>query len=258
MREQRASGDTWYAFDSLVNQPGLVHAFASRPCNYAPHRGPGADGAIAARRAVCAQLGVSFDRLTSPSQVHGAEVVAVNEDDAGRGAEGRDSAVRFVDGLMTDVPGLPLILMSADCPLILVYDPQRPAIGAVHASWQGTVARAAQNLVRQMVRVYGSDPAGLQAGIAPSGGPCCYEVGREVRRIAEGRLTNVEGCFVCRDDRLYFDLWAANRDQLIESGVLAAHIEVARLCSICDERFWSHRRQAVQAGRSALFAALKG
>ena len=79
--------------------------------------------------------------------------------DVGRGRDGRHTAVQFVDGLITDMPNVPLIILSADCPLVLVYDPDRPAVGAVHASWRGTVALAAENLVRQMVRSYGSDPA---------------------------------------------------------------------------------------------------
>ena len=97
--------------------------------NYAPHRGHNREGAIDARRRVCEILGAEYDRLTSPEQVHGGEVVAVEEGDIGRGRDGRGTAVRYVDGLLCDKPGVPLILLSADCPLVCVYDPKRRAVG---------------------------------------------------------------------------------------------------------------------------------
>lgn len=255
----RTIGDlTLLAFDRLAREPGLVHAVTTRPHNYAPHRGLGADTAIANRRRVCEVLGVDFEKLTSPSQVHGGEVLPIEDVDIGRGRDGRDSAIRFVDGLVSDRPGVPLILMSADCPLVCAYDPDRPAVGAVHASWQGTVAGATTQMIRLMARQYGSDPARLLTAIAPSAGPCCYEVGEEVRRIARTKLDDADDFFRPHGQRFLFDLWEANRRQLTVAGVRPANIETAGWCSICDRRFWSHRRDGAHAGRTALFIALAG
>lgn len=242
-------------FENLSRQPGLVHAMTTRPQNYAPHRGTGREEAIRWRQEVCRILGVSYDRLTSPSQVHGADVLVVEDLDIGCGRDGRGSAVPNVDGLMTDRPDVPLILLSADCPLVCVYDPERRAVGAVHASWKGTVARAAEHLVHRMQAEFGSVPGRLVAGICPSAGPCCYEVGRDVLRIARTRLDDADGCFVHRDGRMYLDLWRANRQQLESAGVPGESIETAAMCTICDTRFWSHRRDGETAGRSALFVA---
>ena len=247
---------TLLRFERLASEAGLRHAVTTRPQNYAPHRGVGRDEAIRWRRQVCAHLGVSFDALTSPEQVHGGDVRVVELDDVGRGCDGRGSAVPFVDGLMTDRPGVPMVLLSADCPLVCAYDPDRPAVGAVHASWRGTVAGAASNLVGQMARAFGSDPARLLTGIAPSAGGCCYEVGDDVRRVARTRLADADGYFVERAGRLFFDLWSANRKQLIDAGVGPEHVEVAGICTICDARFWSHRRDGAEAGRFALFVSL--
>lgn len=256
MIEQRHDGLTLLVFENLSRSPGLVHAFTTRPQNYAPHRGVGSEQAVHWRQEVCRILGVPFDRLTSPAQVHGADVLAVEDLDIGCGRDGRGSAVPSVDGLLTDRPGVPLILMSADCPLICVHDRKRQAIGAVHASWRGTVAGAATHLVRRMAAEFNSDPDNLLAAICPSAGPCCYEVGRDVVRIARTRLEDADACFVHRDGRTYLDLWKANRQQLISAGVPGESIETAALCSICDCRFWSHRRDGNTAGRSALFIAL--
>lgn len=256
---QETHGDlTLLHFPRLAREAGLAHAMTTRPQNYAPHRGNGRESAIDARRRVCEILGTEYDRLTSPEQVHGGEVVAVEDGDIGRGRDGRGTAVRYVDGLLCDKPGVPLILLSADCPLVCVYDPVRRAVGAVHASWQGTVAHASANLVAQMTRLFGCESARLLAAIAPSAGPCCYEVGHDVRRIAQGKLADVDTFFKPHNDRFLFDLWSANRTQLVSSGVDPANIEIAGLCSICDNRFWSHRRDGADAGRSALFLALRG
>ena len=249
---------TLLRFERLAASDGLVHAVASRPHNYAPHRGTERDRARDARRALCEKLGLSFERLTAPAQVMGAEVLPILPDDVGRGRDGRDAAIPFVDGLVCDIPGVPLMLLSADCPLIAVYDPDRPAVGAVHASWQGTLAGGAGNLIRQMQRVFGSDPAQLSAAIAPSAGPCCYEVGPEVRRLAETRWAEPDRFVFERGSRHVLDLWAANRAQLIEAGLQADSIECAGPCTICDDRFWSHRRQGADAGRTALILALRG
>jgi len=244
------------AFERLSQAAGFRHAITTRPQNYAPHRGSGRADAVRWRKRVCEILGVGFEPLTSPEQVHGAEVLALKEADLGCGRDGRQSAVRFVDGLMTQRRGVPLVLLSADCPLVCAYDPVAGAIGAVHASWQGTVARAAENLVHQMERSFGSAPGRLLVGIAPSAGPCCYEVGEHVRRIARTRLDDTDSCFVTRGGRIVFDLWESNVRQLMGAGVPREQIEVAGVCTICDPRFWSHRRDGSEAGRNALFLAL--
>jgi len=244
-------------FERLSSEPGVAHAITTRPQNYAPDRGIGRADAIHWRRRVCQVLGFPFERLTSPEQILGSEVLPLEDADIGCGRDGRESAVRLVDGLITDRRAVPIILLSADCPLVCAYDPDRPAVGAVHASWHGTLARAAENLVRQMQRAFGSDPARLLAAVTPSAGPCCYEVSRQVWRIARTRLDDPQACFVEKGGRLLFDLWTANHQQLVGAGVRPERIETASICSICDERFWSHRRDGPDAGRFAAFLALR-
>ncbi|NLX13835.1 MAG: laccase domain-containing protein [Phycisphaerales bacterium] len=248
---------TLLQFENLDQEAGLTHAFTTRPQNYAPHRGMGKDKAIDARRKVCDILGASFDRLTSPAQVHNALILRIEEEDIGRGRDGRDSALPYVDGLVTDRPNLPMILLSADCPLVCVYDPDRPAVGGCHASWLGTVGGITGQLVRRMLTEFGSRPERLRAAITPSAGPCCYEVGHEVRRIARDTISEADTFLIERNGQLFFDLWAANRRQLTDAGLKEGNIETASLCSICDQRFWSHRRDGADAGRSALIVNLR-
>lgn len=247
-----------WAFEQLAAEPRLRHVFVSRPHNWAPHRGPLREAAVEQRRALCAALGFDFERLTSPQQIHGAELLRVEDGDVGAGRLGRGQAVPFVDGLLTDRAGLPLILLSADCPLVLVYDPRRPALGIAHASWLGTAAGISRRLVERMAAEFGCDPSRLKAAIAPSAGPCCYQVGPEVRRIFRTRFPDADAFFSPPGEagggRL--DLWAANAAQLIAAGMPAGAIESSRMCTICDRRFWSHRRDGPDAGRNALVAGI--
>ena len=255
---QKSYGDlTLLHFEGLWGKEGLAHAVTTRPQNYAPHRGVGRADAIRWRRRVCEILGVRFESLTSPQQVHGGEVLRIEAEDVGCGRDGRASAVRFVDGLITDRRYVPIILLSADCPLVCAHDPERSAVGAVHASWRGTVAGTAENLIHQMQREFGSDPGRLVTAITPSAGPCCYEVGDRVGRIVRSRMgCSSDAYLVERRGRTFFDLWGANRSQLMAAGVSPDRIDIAGHCTICDQRFWSHRRDGPDAGRFALFVAL--
>ena len=244
------------SFPAMATEHGLAHAFTTKPWNLAPHRGPDREQAVEHRRRICRRFGVAFERLTSPQQVHGAEILAVEDADIGAGRLGRPTAVPFVDGLMTDRLGVPLILLSADCPLVLVYDPRRPAFGIVHASWLGTAAGITARLLKRMRVEFGSNPSLMRAAIAPSAGPCCYEVGSEVRRVFRTRYADADRFFRPHGERYLLDLWAANAAQLTDGGMPAERIECAALCSICDARFWSHRRDGADAGRAALLAVL--
>lgn len=246
-------------FPHLSAVDGFVHAVTTKPWNLAPHRGPEADRAVERRRALCARLGLPFDRLTAPDQIHSGHVLRVQPSDAGAGRFGRDDAVRFVDGLVTDLPGLPLLQLSADCPLVVVVDGARRAFGTAHASWRGTVAGITRTLVRRMRAEFGSDPGALAAAICPCAGPDRYEIGGDVQRIARTMLPEVDGVFPMNDrGRTCFDLRRANVAQLVAEGVRAEQIAIAEPCTMSDPRFYSHRREGAATGRFGLIAAFRG
>ena len=245
-------------FPEFEDVPGFVHAITTRPWNMAPHRGPEADQAVARRRRVCARLGLEFERLTAADQIHSGHVVRVGPADAGHGRFGRDTAVKFVDGLVTNVAGLPLLQLSADCLLILAVDPERRAVGTAHASWRGTVARIASNLIGAMRREYGCDPGALRVGLAPCASPPRYEVGEDVCRIARAMLPEWDEFLPpSPSGKRCFDLKMANWLQLREAGVRPERIVIAAECTMADGRFYSHRREGEGTGRFALFAGFR-
>lgn len=243
-------GERRYArFERLCGQAGLVHAFATRPMDVSPRNGPGQEHRAQQRATFAEDWGLDPDALRICQQIHEPNLVVVDRTTP-------TGLLPRCDGAATDVPGLPLMTFSADCPLVLVYDPVRPAVGMVHASWRCTVALAVRRLVELMETAFASQPADLLAGIGPGAGPCCYEVQTDVYEAA-ATLTDRDRCFRRDAGRMYFDLWQANRDQLAEAGVPPEQIESANTCTLChNDVFFSYRREGTACGHFGLLAAL--
>jgi copper oxidase (laccase) domain-containing protein len=160
------------------------------------------------------------------------------------------------DALWTDRPGLGTVGRRADCPLVLVMLPgPRPCWGFAHASWRSAVRGITGALVAAMADA-GGDPAGGSAIVCPSAGPCCYEVGDEVRDEALARLGPVAGnCFAPDGGRWLMDLWRLARGQLRSAGLPADGIHLAGACTLCTTDYPSHRRQGAGADRFAAVIA---
>ena len=180
-------------------------------------------------------------------QVHGGDVVACN----------RGGCAGFADGLVTTTKGLALMGKSGDCPIVLIADRRRHAVGFAHASWRATVAGITPKVIRRMVEL-GCEPSDLVACICPSAGPECYEVADEVLAAAVQRIgSHAEDLFQHGPGgKLHFDLWRANTDALIRAGLELGSVHVAGVCTLCrNDLFPSHRREGGTCGR---FAAVIG
>ena len=150
---------------------------------------------------------------------------------------------------MTEAHVLPLHnRRTADCVPLLLADPVRHLVAAVHAGWRGTAAGISRKTVETLCGEWGSNPADLQAVIGPCIGSCCFEVGEEVASQFPGHLDRSA-------PRPHVDLVAANRQQLIAAGVPRAMIESLDFCTVCDpDRFHSFRRDG---GPGRMIAAIR-
>ena len=122
---------------------------------------------------------VDVRRVVLSKQVHETIVRPVTAADAGKGLW-RDRDYQSADALITDDPGVPLFVFSADCGNILLYDSVTGAVGAVHAGWRGCAGGIVEKAVKLMERRYGSDYPNLYAAIGPCIGPCCFETDHDV------------------------------------------------------------------------------
>lgn len=200
---------------------------------------------------------VGAERVTMVTQVHKADVVVVRRDAAAE--DDRPEA----DVLISNDPAVAIAVRAADCVPILLADPMTGAVGAVHAGWRGTAARAVGTAVDAIKREFGSEPGRLLAAIGPSIGSCCYEVGTELVdtfAAAGHERYLIDRWFLSRPPTrehrqrspLHLDVAGANRDQMILAGIPEEHIFVSGLCTAMNlDVFTSFRVEHEHAGRMA-------
>jgi YfiH family protein len=186
------------------------------------------------RRILCSELGADADQLALNYQVHSA---VVNRAEAGVRGESQG------DALWTDVPGLPIAALAADCvPVALARRGAEPGLAVAHAGWIGILA----GVLAAASEALGGD---VDAAIGPSAGPCCYEVGEDVAQPYRERF----GDEIVAGGKL--DLWRAAEVALNEAGVENVHrVDV---CTICNpDRFFSHRRDGKPRGVQGVLAVV--
>jgi YfiH family protein len=219
------------------------------------------EDAWAMRQRWCEAVGLDPTRVVTMSQMHGAEVIRVTAEDTGRGATPSSASVGRADALITDAPNIALLTLHADCLPILIVDPIRPAVAAVHAGWRGTVAGVAVAAVRAMTDAFGSDPRELRAYLGAAIGGCCNEVGPEVtaawRDYARDLGALAELAVSRPGAKEHFDGQRANALLLQHAGLLPEHVDVDWSCTRCEgDRWFSHRGQGPTTGREGAFIGL--
>ena len=252
MRRMTYRSLVYYQFSSFLDCAGVKHGVFTRlgghsqspwdSLNTGHTVGDDLEAVEANHDLIFAALGVRREEVVSPHQVHSTTVRVVDE-------RSRGQVCPETDALVTDAPNVALMLRFADCVPILLCDPVRSVVGLAHAGWRGTVAGMAGAAVQAMVHEMGCRPEDIRAGIGPSIGPCCYEVGEEVAEAASSALAGASGLLESKPNgRWHLDLWAANRRQLAEAGVCS--IEVAGICTACRTDEWfSHRAERGKTGR---------
>lgn len=196
---------------------------------------------------------MGLQQCVSADQTHSKNVVVVDEKAAEiifpEGTRGRE--ITDVDGFVTNLKGVGLMIQVADCQAILFFDPVHRAIGVAHAGWRGLKANISAEIVRIMGEKFGTVPANLLIGISPSLGPAHSEFSDPLRELGAEFAPFIKGRNV--------DMWAFSKWQLTQLGVLEQKIEIAKIDTADEEegkRFFSYRREG-KTGRFALVAALK-
>jgi polyphenol oxidase len=283
-------GLTWLEAPNLVPLPSIVHAFSSRAAGNFRSAGEvsaelssrsGADVESERRNFLNALRAECFE-LSSVRQVHSAKVAQVTHSagtvtyhDSGS-PDGQVSRERKpeADALMTADSGVLLAIRTADCLPVLIADPRRGSVAAVHAGWRGALEGVVEKTVREMRRAFNSAPRDLAVALGPSIRACCYVVGPEVvdafcSRFARGPTffrsplkqvpassgtvavrVAAAGAQIPADSAYYLDLVAVALDQLERAGVLSSQIDVADFCTSCrTDLFFSYRKEGAATGR---------
>lgn len=294
--EQQRDNARFLQFNNFQQFPKLIHAVFTREGGYsdAPYKGlntlgslrsgDNLDNVVRNRQLALHSMVLDSYPCVTLWNVHGADVLVPDVHENWR----TDWAYRSYyeqawtpdeihkgDALITRQSGVAIALSFADCTPIALYDPVEQAIGIAHGGWRGTARGIALATIHAMREQFGSQPRNIYAGIGPAIGPCCYEVSQTVQDLFMGvqqfddtptqeqyrNLVRESAVFsvvqLPDKDSLRLDLWETNRRQLLMTGLLPEHIEVAALCTSDHvDRFFSHRAEHGKTGRFPVIMAL--
>lgn len=263
---------------SLARLSWLVHGFSTRPGGESSFKGDTVlnlgftdwdtrENVIRNRSKLIEAARARRMKLIGLRQIH-SDIIHVIEAVPGEALRG--------DAAITHVPGLLLSVQTADCVPILLADPKRRVVAAVHAGWRGTLQRIAAKTVGRMQMIFGTLPTDVIAVLGPGIGRCCYEVGPEVVKEYASQFSLAREWFdgpfdgiAAENDpsplpwlsmappghelpgpSIHFDLLAANRAILLEAGVRPEHISSSGLCTACHtDLLFSYRREGGHTGR---------
>lgn len=190
-----------------------------------------------------------LDKLVRMEQVHGNTIAIIDK-------EFDFAAVPVCDAVITALKSVPLMVMVADCIPILIYDPRKEVIAAVHAGRAGVFSKILPQTIVKMQEHYESRPEDIVVSFGPAIHQCCYEVGAEIKEEAE--KYGYSFALKRTDKGHHLDLLAIARKQLEELSLRSENIEASRYCSACNtDIFYSYRAEKNSCGRFAGIIMLK-
>ncbi len=192
-----------------------------------------------------------FD-VTQAHQVHGYRTAIIERSGMTR------EELEGYDALVTNLKGCAIGVRTADCIPVLLYDPEREVIAAVHAGWRGTLVRIAQKTLFQMMSTFATKPEDVRAVIGPGICSTCFQVGEEVVAAFKDTGYSLEGIYSWNGGKVegdlstghHIDLKEANRRCLIEFGVPEKNIQVSEVCTYEESGLYSARREGTDCGRN--------
>lgn len=207
---------------------------------------------------VCDAIGIDYTKLVFSDQTHGDNIRIVTEEDIGKGLT-VTSDITDTDGLMTNIPGIPLITFYADCVPLFFLDKKNRAIAVSHSGWRGTVQKIGAKTIKQMSEVYGTKPEDCLVGIGPSLEMSCFEVGHEVAEQFKDSFDSWPQIIEPLESGKYLvDLWKANELMLTALGIPEKNITISGFCTKCNEElFFSYRRDKGRTGSLSAIMELR-
>ncbi|MCI2106933.1 MAG: peptidoglycan editing factor PgeF [Intestinimonas sp.] len=264
--DHNTNGVPYLACDGFAAAGGVVHAFSTRlggvssgiwsSMNLGTTRGDDPACVRENYHRFFTAVGADETRIVMSNQIHSSIVRTVTSADVKPDlyAEEADEA----DGLVTDVPGVALVVFSADCLPVLLYDPVRRVAAAVHAGWRGTAAGIVECAVEKMTRHYGCRAENILAAIGPGISACCFETHEDVPDAMKQAIGSAALPLIrpLESGKFLVDLKGINAVRLTHAGLARGHIAVSGDCTAClPEKYWSHR--VTQGRRGSQIAVIQ-
>lgn len=260
---------TFITCDAINNHTGFLQVFTTRKggkslkefksLNTGVHTGDDIKTVNSNIRQIEKALGVKY--TSAANQVHGDRVIIISGDGKKNGKDFVDLksiSAAAADGIISNLPGIAAGVRLADCVGTVIIDPENNVIASVHSGWKGIANKIPVKAVNKMRKYFGSNQKDLIAVVSPAIGPCCYEVGIELYKQLHKQAV-FSNIFTMRQGRIYMDLWAGVKNQLVVKGLKPENIHICGICTSCNpEYFYSHRRDKGKTGRQmAIGAVLK-
>ncbi len=204
------------------------------------------------RNRLCSFFHIDEENLYTPYQTHEDKILIIDDNFIEQTDLEKSKLLHGIDAIITNQKGIGIAVGTADCVPILLYDSKLQLLAAIHAGWRGTALKIVSKTISIMKEKFGSNPANIIAGIAPSISREYFEVGDEVVEAFEkaGFSTEDIGYRCAESGKIHLDLWFANEFLLFKSGIPIENIETSGLCTYSNpELFFSARRQGISSGR---------
>ncbi len=267
--EHQVNGVPFLACDGFEAAGGVAHGFSTRiggissgiwaSMNLGTTRGDDPACVRENYRRFFGAIGADPSRIVMTDQVHEDTIRTVTAADIKPDlytADGYKS-----DGLITDEPGIALVIFSEDCLPILLFDPVRRVAAAVHAGWRGTALGIAARGAERMIRQFGCRPEDILAAIGPGISACCFETHEDVPSAMIAALGDRARPYISPlpGGKYLVDLKGLNALWLTDSGLRPDHVAAAADCTVClPDKYWSHRKTNGQRGSQAAVIQLLG
>ena len=201
------------------------------------------------RALLCSELGINNNCLISVHQIHGTDTMLIDKDFLKLPIEERKDKLEGYDALITNIPKICIVVTTADCVPIILFDSKNKAVAAIHSGWRSTLNNILKETIQKMEEAYGTKPEDLIASVGPCISKKVYEVGYDVFTEFTSRNAETESFFTAKENgKFLFDIREVVRLQLLKIGV--KNIEVSPYCTYTnDDLFFSARRQGLKSGR---------
>jgi polyphenol oxidase len=246
---------SFFQSEKLANHSEIIHFFSTRNTgvskgvfesfNFGTHHGE-EENMKTNLGLLANEFQLDVSKFVFPKQIHGEKICVVYESNY-------NEVFENTDALITNVPFIILTIKTADCAPILLYDPVRKAIGAVHSGWKGTARNIVGKTIVAMIQNFGSNPVTIIAAIGPCIGSKNYEVGNDVIQKIKSVVSDQKAIFNFENTqkgKAFLDLSRANIQLLTQAGIIEKNIDTSDLCTFSmKDDFFSARRDGNITGR---------
>lgn len=253
MRNHEKNGITFLTYNNL-SQAGIHHFVSTRiggeslspweTLNLGLHVDDTPEIVIRNRKKLAEALGINLHHFVLAKQTHSDHITVADLSHRGKGAFSWEDAIDNCDALITENQETVVTINVADCVPVLLGDPVRNCVAAIHAGWKGTFQRIVQKTLMKMIETYQCDPQDILAGIGPGICQKCYEVNLELYAQFETEFSGYQKIGHQESGHCFLDLPSINAQQLEQSGIPPRNIELSPYCTSCNnDLFFSHRKE---------------